>query len=49
MEVNDECIFGFMLYLIINDKGEIISNYLTKSNVDDRDAKTVTQLKRHFR
>lgn len=29
--------FGFKLHLIINDKGEILSFYLTKGNVDDRD------------
>ncbi len=34
--------FGFKLHLIINDKGEILSFYLTKGNVDDRDAKTIT-------
>ena len=35
--------FGFKLHLIINDKGEILSFYLTKGNVDDRDAKAITQ------
>lgn len=28
--------FGFKLHIIINDKGEILSFYLTKGNVDDR-------------
>lgn len=28
--------FGFKLHLIINDKGELMSFYLTKGNVDDR-------------
>ena len=28
--------FGFKLHLIINDKGEILSFYLTKGNTDDR-------------
>jgi hypothetical protein len=28
--------YGFKLHLIINDKGEILSFYLTKGNVDDR-------------
>ena len=28
--------YGFKLHLIINDKGEIVSCYLTASNVDDR-------------
>lgn len=36
--------FGFKLHLIINDKGEILSFYLTKGNVDDRDAKTITEM-----
>jgi hypothetical protein len=34
--------FGFKLHLIINDKGEILSFYLTKGNTDDRDAKAIT-------
>lgn len=29
--------YGFKLHLIINDQGEILSFYLTKGNVDDRD------------
>jgi len=36
--------FGFKLHLIINDKGEILSFYLTKGNVDDRDAKAITSM-----
>lgn len=36
--------FGFKLHLIINDKGEILSFYLTKGNTDDRDIKTITQM-----
>lgn len=36
--------FGFKLHLIINDKGEILSLFLTKGNVDDRDAKTITNM-----
>lgn len=36
--------FGFKLHLIINDKGEILSFYLTKGNVDDRNVKTITQM-----
>jgi hypothetical protein len=36
--------FGFKLHLIINDKGEILSFYLTKANVDDRDAKAITKM-----
>lgn len=40
--------FGFKLHLIINDKGEILSFYLTKGNVDDRDAKTITHMTREL-
>ncbi len=36
--------FGFKLHLIINDKGEILSFYLTKGNVDDRDVKVLTTM-----
>jgi hypothetical protein len=36
--------FGFKLHLIINDKGEILSFYMTKGNVDDRDIKTITKM-----
>jgi len=36
--------FGFKLHLIINDKGEILSFYLTRGNVDDRDTKAITQM-----
>jgi hypothetical protein len=36
--------FGFKLHLIINDKGEILSFFLTRGNVDDRDAKTITSM-----
>lgn len=36
--------FGFKLHLIINDKGEILSFYLTKGNVDDRDVKAITNM-----
>lgn len=36
--------FGFKLHIIINDKGEILSFYLTKGNVDDRDTKAITQM-----
>lgn len=36
--------FGFKLHLIINDKGEILSFYLTKGNTDDRDVKAITQM-----
>jgi hypothetical protein len=36
--------FGFKLHLIINDKGEILSFYLTKGNVDDRDTKAITKM-----
>jgi hypothetical protein len=36
--------FGFKLHLIINDKGEVLSFFLTKGNVDDRDAKAITRM-----
>ncbi len=36
--------FGFKLHLIINDKGEIRSFYLTKANVDDRNMKVMSAL-----
>lgn len=36
--------YGFKLHLVINDKGEILSFYLSKANVDDRNAKAITLL-----
>jgi len=36
--------FGFKLHLIINDKGELLSFYLTKGNVDDRNIKAITEM-----
>lgn len=36
--------YGFKLHLIINDKGEILSFYLTKGNVDDRNIKLMTSM-----
>jgi hypothetical protein len=36
--------FGFKLHLIINDKGEILSFYLSKGNVDDRNVKAITSM-----
>ena len=36
--------YGFKLHLIINDKGEILSFYLTKGNVDDRNLKLMTSM-----
>lgn len=36
--------YGFKLHLIINDKGEILSFYLTKGNVDDRNLKMITEM-----
>ncbi len=35
--------FGFKLHLIINDKGEILSFNLAKSNVDERNIKAITK------
>lgn len=36
--------FGFKLHLIINDKGELLSFYLTKGNVDDRNIELMTSM-----
>lgn len=36
--------YGFKLHLIINDKGEILSFYLTKGNVDDRNIKLMNSM-----
>lgn len=36
--------YGFKLHLIINDKGEILSFFLSKGNVDDRNIKVVTSM-----
>ena len=36
--------YGFKLHLIVNDKGEILSFYLTKGNVDDRDFKVMKNM-----
>ena len=36
--------YGFKLHLIINDKGEILSFYLTKGNVDDRNLKHMMEM-----
>jgi len=36
--------FGFKLHLILNDKGEILSFYLTKGKTSDRNIKKNTQM-----
>ena len=36
--------FGFKLHLIINDKGELLSFYLTKGNVDDRNIEVMSSM-----
>jgi hypothetical protein len=36
--------YGFKLHLIINEKGEILSFYLTKGNIDDRNVKLMTKM-----
>ena len=36
--------FGFKLHLIINDRGELLSFYLTKGNVDDRNIEVITAM-----
>lgn len=40
--------FGFKLHLIINDKGEILSFYLTKGNVDDRNFKVMKSMTKNL-
>lgn len=36
--------FGFKLHLIINDREELLSFYLTKGNVDDRNVQVMTAI-----
>lgn len=36
--------YGFKVHLIINDKGEILSFYLTKGNVDDRNLRVMKEM-----
>ncbi|RMC93974.1 IS982 family transposase [Clostridium autoethanogenum] len=36
--------YGFKLHLVVNDKGEILSFYLTPGNVDDRDLNVIKNL-----
>ncbi len=36
--------FGFKLHLIVNDRGELLSFYLTKGNVDDRNIEVMTAM-----
>jgi len=36
--------FGFKLHLIINDKGEILSFYLSQGNASDNNAKIITRM-----
>ncbi len=36
--------YGFKLHLIINDKGELLSFYLTKGNVDDRNIDVMSSM-----
>lgn len=33
--------YGFKLHLVVNDKGDILSFYLTPGSIDDRDPKTI--------
>lgn len=40
--------FGFKLHLVINDKGEILSFYLSKANTDDRNRNVIEQLTKHI-
>jgi hypothetical protein len=36
--------YGFKLHLVCNDRGELLSFFLTPANVDDRDPKTLKTL-----
>ncbi|UZQ52072.1 IS982 family transposase [Clostridium kluyveri] len=40
--------YGFKLHLVINDKGEILSFYLTPGNVDDRNIEVIEQLSKEL-
>jgi hypothetical protein len=40
--------FGFKLHLIINEKGEILSFFLTPGNTDDRNWKTISKLTKNI-
>ena len=40
--------FGFKLHLIINDRGEILSFYLSKANVDDRNIQVLSSLTKNI-
>ena len=40
--------YGFKLHLMINDKGEILSFYLTPGNVDDRNEKVIAALTKNI-
>jgi Transposase DDE domain len=40
--------FGFNLHLIINDRGEIQSFYLSQGNVDDRSVKAITSMTKNL-
>ena len=39
---------GFKLHLVINDMGEILSVCLTSGNVDDRNWKVISRLKKEL-
>ena len=40
--------FGFKLHIIINDKGEILSFYISKGNTDDRNMEAITQMTKNL-
>ena len=40
--------YGFKLHLVINDKDEILSFYLTPGNVDDRNIEVIEQLSKEL-
>jgi hypothetical protein len=37
-------VYAFKLHLVCNEKGELLSFYLTKGNVDDRDPKHIKKI-----
>nr|WP_294209916.1 IS982 family transposase [uncultured Chryseobacterium sp.] len=40
--------YGFKLHLVCNEKGELLSFYLTKGNVDDRNPKHIKEMTRQL-
>ena len=40
--------YGFKLHLIINDRGEILSFYLSEANTDDRNMKVIESMTKNI-